>query len=392
MRLEVLTNNENPAVFSLKSPKLTLGTSESCDIILSAEGISRKHISVLIEGDNYFVVDLGSTNGSFINEERLVPGRKTEFTSFFPVRLGHNILISLLSDEEGMEKIEIPVPEKERMGPAKLTQYSHKTGLTTLRDLKNAKTENLIQTRNEKRSGTKKVIKKTSHKKEIFVPFLSLMIVAGAAYYNLVVLNKESSVPVVPVAKVGAVVTKKGEQAIQEKSDLISEEELVKKETLKALLDDLKCTSDTEILFCDSFPGARGEKFGVVQVGLRLNILVDGTNYFDQARRILLPEKKNSDDPSAVIDQEALYDAAAYIYLLHLSDELKTDFSPYHDYRIFIALFEVKDSELVVGRVISIRPEILKRLKEFVRGDNLKFIKSNGSSALLITKKFYRTY
>ena len=100
MRLEVLVVNGDVQVFPLNRPKIIIGSGESSDIVLKTEGVSRKHVFVLVEDDQYYVVDQGSTNGTFINEERLQPGKKVEFTSFFPVRLGENVLLTLLSDDE----------------------------------------------------------------------------------------------------------------------------------------------------------------------------------------------------------------------------------------------------------------------------------------------------
>lgn len=392
MRLEVLVNNENPVIYPINSPKLTLGASENCDIILSSEGISRKHISVLSEGDKYYVVDLGSTNGSYINEERLVPGRKTEFTSFFPVRLGHNILISLLSDEEGIGRIEIPIPSKEKSEPAKPIHTSNKTNITPLRDIKKAKTDHFIQGRSPKKSGPAKESKKVSKYKEYVVPALSVLIIAGAAFYNLKVLNSENVVEEVP-AKVGAIVTKKTTPEPAKVSQyLVPDEELVKKETFLSLMNDLKCTTDLEILFCDSFPGSREGQFGAVQVGLSINVIVDGNLYFIQADRLMAADKKPPTEGKVVVDQELRYNTAAYVYLLNLKENFKGDFSKLSDYRIFVALMEKKDSGLEVGKVIALRPEVLSRLNDFIRGETLKFIKTNGAAALNITKNYYRTY
>src|SRR5690606_19797388 len=117
MRLEILVGSDDPIIYPINSAKMTLGSAETCDVIISAEGISRRHLTVIAEDDQYFVIDQGSTNGSFINEERLVPGRRVEFTSFFPVRLGDNTLLSLISDDENELREPLVLPPREKTSP-----------------------------------------------------------------------------------------------------------------------------------------------------------------------------------------------------------------------------------------------------------------------------------
>jgi serine phosphatase RsbU (regulator of sigma subunit) len=51
-----------------------LGRHPECDIVLDAAAVSRQHAQILNDGDNYFVEDLHSRNGTFVNG-RLVEGR-----------------------------------------------------------------------------------------------------------------------------------------------------------------------------------------------------------------------------------------------------------------------------------------------------------------------------
>lgn len=106
MRIEITVEGQEPITHKLTKEKTLLGAGSDSDIVVQAEGISRKHVMILAEGDQFFVVDQGSTNGAFINEERLVPGQRASFTSFFPVKLGAQVTIALLSDEEAGQSFE----------------------------------------------------------------------------------------------------------------------------------------------------------------------------------------------------------------------------------------------------------------------------------------------
>ena len=143
MRIEILVGSKDPITFPLNSSKLTIGTAETCDIVINAHGVSRKHILVTTENDKFFVTDQGSTNGTFINEERLTPGRKTEFTSFFPLRLGDGVLVSLLADEDFQpydEVFSVSLGNDE-------SNRDESTRVISLKSLNSVNTENLVKRR-----------------------------------------------------------------------------------------------------------------------------------------------------------------------------------------------------------------------------------------------------
>jgi pSer/pThr/pTyr-binding forkhead associated (FHA) protein len=100
MKLEISVEGQEPLIHKIKSQKTLLGSGADCDVVLQAEGISRKHAIIHSEDDKYYVIDQGSTNGSFINEERLTPGSKNLFTTFFPVKLGFHVTLTLMDDDE----------------------------------------------------------------------------------------------------------------------------------------------------------------------------------------------------------------------------------------------------------------------------------------------------
>ena len=58
-------------MFKLEKDESILGRSSDAEINLVDDGISRKHAKFVVEKEGYRLVDLGSTNGSFLNGKRV---------------------------------------------------------------------------------------------------------------------------------------------------------------------------------------------------------------------------------------------------------------------------------------------------------------------------------
>jgi len=56
----------------LDSGRLSVGTLESNDVVVDADGVSRVHAVFEQFGDNWCIRDLGSRNGTFVNGERIM--------------------------------------------------------------------------------------------------------------------------------------------------------------------------------------------------------------------------------------------------------------------------------------------------------------------------------
>ena len=58
--------------FELTHDAATIGRHSDCEVALTeAESVSRHHARIVREGDNFFVVDLGSRNGTFVSGVRV---------------------------------------------------------------------------------------------------------------------------------------------------------------------------------------------------------------------------------------------------------------------------------------------------------------------------------
>ena len=60
---------------ALDSERMTVGTLESNDVVVDADGVSRVHAVFERFGDAWCVRDLGSRNGTFVNGGRIIGER-----------------------------------------------------------------------------------------------------------------------------------------------------------------------------------------------------------------------------------------------------------------------------------------------------------------------------
>ena len=68
-----LVSDEYPAICAGRFPFFVGKDPKTADYVLNRAGVSRYHMKIDREGDNYTVADLSSTNGTFVNGTRLQP-------------------------------------------------------------------------------------------------------------------------------------------------------------------------------------------------------------------------------------------------------------------------------------------------------------------------------
>src|SRR5262245_42325869 len=71
---------------------LTIGRDSTNDIIVSYPFISRTHARITFDGQNYYVTDLGSANGTYLGHARLVPNTPTLWYAGTPLHVGDVLL------------------------------------------------------------------------------------------------------------------------------------------------------------------------------------------------------------------------------------------------------------------------------------------------------------
>ncbi|UCH92253.1 MAG: trypsin-like peptidase domain-containing protein, partial [Candidatus Aminicenantes bacterium] len=69
--LTVLVKGEEIGTFNITSTPLILGRAPQSDIVIKTETVSKNHLKILPKGDQFYIIDLGSTNGTFVNGEKI---------------------------------------------------------------------------------------------------------------------------------------------------------------------------------------------------------------------------------------------------------------------------------------------------------------------------------
>jgi pSer/pThr/pTyr-binding forkhead associated (FHA) protein len=73
MTLNIIIKNSTKIVgeYFFKSDRITIGRSKTNDIVINDQTISSNHCVIKKDGSDYFIEDLDSTNGTFVNGEKI---------------------------------------------------------------------------------------------------------------------------------------------------------------------------------------------------------------------------------------------------------------------------------------------------------------------------------
>ena len=94
--LAVLQGKASGQIFQVQRVKTVLGRSD-CDIVLDDPEASRQHATLEILGSRVVVTDLGSTNGTFVQGERI---QNAELENHNEFRIGEHVLMLIVTDRE----------------------------------------------------------------------------------------------------------------------------------------------------------------------------------------------------------------------------------------------------------------------------------------------------
>lgn len=123
-KLTLVLDRKPVQVYELSQPVIRIGRGESMDVVIDNVSVSRRHAEIREESGAWLLRDLGSSNGTFLNGERLTadqplkPGDEISFGKF-----------SILFERVLAEPVPVPAAE----APAALRAVAESGGTLHLR-------------------------------------------------------------------------------------------------------------------------------------------------------------------------------------------------------------------------------------------------------------------
>jgi diguanylate cyclase (GGDEF)-like protein len=153
--LIVRAPSKRPVIYKVKPGKNILGRKPDQDVVIFDESASREHAEIFFHGGQLVIYDLKSTNGTFVNRERLSKPRVLRAGD--QIRIGQQIVTVSYKDDDSVEELVAGFATTRPLTRDLMLQsvdqhavllYEVSSRLNTILDLKTAMQEvsNLIRT------------------------------------------------------------------------------------------------------------------------------------------------------------------------------------------------------------------------------------------------------
>ncbi len=88
---KLILSSGSPKEFELTRPEVVIGRDPNVDLTISSPAVSRRHVRLTREADGYVLEDLGSSNGTYVNDQKLVGRRPLKAGD--QIRLGQAVTL-----------------------------------------------------------------------------------------------------------------------------------------------------------------------------------------------------------------------------------------------------------------------------------------------------------
>jgi hypothetical protein len=364
MYLEILIDAQKPVIYLLNKPEIYIGSLSTNDIIVSASGISRKHAKLVIQDKKVFITDQGSTNGTYMANERLAPGKRVEFTTLEPVRLGEQVFLTLSEDKNDSVGGHLH-PDT----PPMQTLNDHdKTQVISLKALEAAKNKKIEKRREEILNKKALEAKRLKAQKDAYIKTFKILLVM----VGLIVIFKYSSLfsfdnfnkKFFPKKEIAKEVVLEG---LDEESDFkISVSNLISKDDMQIYLASPKCLNPDENYFCERISSITNKSGGVLKVGDDLILFVNEDELSVKTMNLLTERTKAKILMEESITPEFISKINFISFISNsLSDLLDARHQSTNFYVVFITMSENKPAlASFFASKGSVIPVIASRYKE----------------------------
>jgi len=69
--MTVTEKGESLGTYNVTSNPLILGRDPNSAVVVASDTVSKTHLKVFAKGDQFYIIDLGSTNGTFVNGQKI---------------------------------------------------------------------------------------------------------------------------------------------------------------------------------------------------------------------------------------------------------------------------------------------------------------------------------
>jgi 3',5'-cyclic-nucleotide phosphodiesterase len=90
--LHIIDGHDKRGSLEFSGDSLIVGRSADADVPVKDRFVSRKHLKISRKGRKFFIEDLNSRNGTFVNGEPIHPGAEVELPEGVPVVIGMTVL------------------------------------------------------------------------------------------------------------------------------------------------------------------------------------------------------------------------------------------------------------------------------------------------------------
>lgn len=95
LAIAAVSGPDHHAIYRIIRPETTVGRSEEANFVLKDPNVSGLHFSIRINGTLYSLLDMGSTNGTLLNQKRISPGTRVRLKNYDEIQLGKTRLMFL---------------------------------------------------------------------------------------------------------------------------------------------------------------------------------------------------------------------------------------------------------------------------------------------------------
>lgn len=175
MRLLLTLVDGEEIDYKMDKDSVSIGRSAKCDLVIPHESMSRNHCQIEIKDGEFFITDLGSINGVYIDNVKIPANSSVPFQTFLHLAFGYVTSAQIVVDEATKFGVLVPKSgiQNQTTGTGPISRQENKTRTKTLSTQK-------TKTTNPKATPTK-----SSGKNTLAINLLAFIGILAGLYYFL---------------------------------------------------------------------------------------------------------------------------------------------------------------------------------------------------------------